>query len=270
MQYPPAWVKGLPDSRYVNQFKQPYLDERPGADIVNGVFNPAIRELQAAYVAMVFGELGDDFYAVRLGWNYYGELGYPAAKFKDRVNCFWASDVHALKTAPVAWQPDNAEQTRKYLNWYLDSLADYLKFQIATVRQHYRGRLVVLLGSWGIRPAMLDKGMDPNQTELSLGYDFQRLVKAIDDRNTAVCTTWIDADPRFGDDPPVRALAELARRHSIDLWAENTGRANGAAMRLSVDRARQYGVSTLVWAFEPDLFDGQHASLAELAEAFKR
>ena len=35
-------------------------------------------------------------------------------------------------------------------------------------------------------------------------------------------------------------------------------------MELSFERARAYHVSTLVWAFEPDLFDGQHAGLADL------
>ena len=285
IQYPPAWIKKWPNARYVNQYGDVYIDPQPGKDVVNGVFNESIRLAQAAYVAAVFRELGTDFHAVRLGWNYFGELGYPAAKFKDHTNCYWAFDAVAteqkrglaksLKENPrKLWKPGQASgenrDAREFLTWYLDALVDYQNFQIATVRDHYKGRLVVLYGSWGIRPGMLERELqgdlaNPQQTELSLGYDFDRLVGAIDDPLVSPCTTWIDANPDFGNDPPVAYLAGLLKAHpKLQLWAENTGHADLAAMTLSVKRARAYNVSTLVWAFEADLFDGKHASLTDL------
>jgi hypothetical protein len=290
MQYPPGWIKQWPHARYVNQYGDAYIDQQPGRDVVNGVFNESIRLAQAAHVAAVFRELGTDFAAVRLGWNYFGELGYPAAKFKDRTNCYWAFDelaqdqrhglAKSLKPNPrKMWKPggDSHEHrdAKLFLDWYLGALVDYQQFQITTVRRHYAGRLVLLYGSWGIRQAMLVKEVardlgDGSQTELSLGYDFERLVNAIEDKKVAVCTTWIDANPEFGDDPPVAALARLVQAKKLELWAENTGKADLARMKLSIDRAEKYGVSTLVWAFEPDLFDQKHASVTDLKSLLSR
>lgn len=292
LQYPPKWVQDLPDSRYVNQYGDAYINEQPGANVVNAVFNAAIRRHQADYVAKVFAKLGKDFYAVRLGWNYYGELGYPAAKFKDRDNCYWGFDRNAqgqakglpkgIEPCPApGWKPGmsskNAEAATVFANWYLNALVSYQQFQIATVRRHYPGRVVILLGSWGLRPGVLAGEIEghlgnPKQTEISLGYDFARIVGAIDDEKVAVCTTWVDAN--FGNDDdddagrwsPAHYLSTMlkARQSPLELWAENTGRADLAAMKRSFDRCRAYGVTTLVWAFEPDLFDGQHATLADL------
>ena len=287
IQYPPAWIKKWPNSRYVNQYGDAYIDPQPGKDVVNGVFNESIRLAQAAYVAAVFREMGTDFHAVRLGWNYFGELGYPAAKFKDHTNCYWAFDdlaseqqrglTKSLKPNPRRdWkpgQPNANGAAEQFLGWYLDALVDYQRFQIATVRQHYNGRLVMLYGSWGIRPGMVEKELqgdlaNPKQTELSLGYDFDRLIGAVDDPLVFPCTTWIDANPDFGKDPPVAYLAGLLKAHpkQLQLWAENPGHADLAAMKLSFERARACNVSTLIWAFEPDLFDGKHASLKDLQD----
>jgi len=299
MQYPPAWATTLPGARFVNQYGDGYIDEKPGANVVNAVFNATIRKHQAAYVEQVFKDLGADFYAVRLGWNYYGEMGYPAAAFNKQVNCYWGFDANAqgvlhdrpatVKPCPVpGWLPGSKTPKNvaasRFANWYLDSLVDYQQFQIQTVRKYYKGRLPILYGSWGVRPGVLAQQIgkdldDDKQTEMQLGYDFDRLVAAIDDPGVAVCCTWADSNPTFGNDfgkgpqgwAPVHYLAERAKAHKLKLqvWAENTGDADAAALKLTFDRVRKYDVNVLVWAFEPQLYDGKHATIDQLASEVK-
>jgi hypothetical protein len=299
MQYPPAWMLALPNARYVNQFGEAYVDESPGKNIVNGVFNQAVRDAQAAYVARLFRDLGHDFFAVRLGWGYFGEMGYPAGAFKQHTNCYWGFDALAhgkiaglpatLKPCPVPdWTPGvaSADHTdaRRFGEWYLASLADYERWQIASVRRYFAGPLPVLLGSWGLRTGDIEHAVandlgDAKQTEFPLGYDFDRLAAAIDDPKVVLYTTWIDSNPEFGDDAgknparwsPVHYLAVRAAAHRpvLQVWGENTGNADVDALRLSFSRARTYHLNTLLWAFEPQLFDGHHATLAELADQLR-
>jgi len=106
VQYPPAWVRQLPGAQFVNQFGQVYDQRSPGANGVNAVFSQAVRERQAAYAARLFRDLGDDFFAVRLGWGYYGELQYPMHKYEGKTNCYWAYDELAQGPGPACpWRP---------------------------------------------------------------------------------------------------------------------------------------------------------------------
>lgn len=298
MQYPPAWVRALPGSRFVNQFSDEYNeDERPGTNGVNAVFNQKMRDLQAAYAADVFKQLGADFFAVRLGWGYYGELNMPDRKFNQKDNCYWAYDDFAQGRQPglpagmnrcpaPGFKPgdDNTDAARAFANWYMHALKNYHDWQIETVRRHYDGALAMMYPSWGIRPGQLDAAIAGNLSgstpaerngETQRAFDFARFIMGVRDPNLVVYTSWIDSNPEFGDDAsadparwsPVHYLADCAARNPLKLkvWGENTGRGDVKAMQLSFDRMRKYNLIGLVWAFEKDLYDttGKYATLAD-------
>ena len=306
MQYPPPWLFDLPHSRFVNQFGDAYDLPQPGKQRGNAVFNQAIRDRQAAYVTRIFADLGQDFFAVRLGWGYYGELNLPLHKFNGHVNCYWAFDALAQGKAQglpagippcprPGWVPGTRASHRgdhraaaQFMAWYCDALKDWQDWQVATVRKSYAGRLAILYPSWGLRPGGLaaavahdlDGATSPEiNGETQLALDFARLVKSIRDPQVLVYTTWIDANPPGTDDAggnparwsPARYLASLADAHSLHLskWGENTGRGDLAAMELSVRRMRDNGMIGLMWAFESDLYDGKYATLDDFARLIR-
>ncbi len=301
IQYPPAWAFDLPNSRYVNQYGDAYVDDRPGANGLNAVFNQQIRDLQAAYAARVFQELGNDFYAVRLGWGFYGELSYPINDYADRVNAYWAfGDVAqgrvpglaaTLTPNPVpGWIPGTASQdhesARQFAAWYLDAMSDYQNWQIATVRRDFKGPLAVLYPSWGLRPGQLDAAISrdlsgftsPEQNgEIQRGHDFARHVANLKDSKVIVYTTWLDTSPTLGDDAgddptrwsPVHYLAQLAGDHrpALQVWGENTGQGTVDDMQLCFDRLEAFGLTGLFWAFDDQLYDttSDYASIDDYA-----
>lgn len=305
VQYPPPWAFEVPNGRYVNQHGEVYADSEPGANGLNAVFNQEVRDLQSDYVARAFEELGDDFYAVRLGWGYYGELSYPSHSYNDRPNVYWGFDDVALGKAgslpttlspnPVPdWKPGDPSPdhgaARQFADWYLDAMTDYQNWQIATVREHYDGRLAVLYPSWGLRPGQLDAAVDRDLSgftspelngEVQRGHDFSRHVDGLPDREVrtsrvVVYTTWLDASPEFGDDggqdpvgwSPVHFLASLAeeRGQALEVWGENTGWGSVDEMALCFDRLDTYALSGLFWAFEEQLYGGgTYATLDDYA-----
>nr|MDQ2731393.1 hypothetical protein [Armatimonadota bacterium] len=95
IQYPPGWLFRIPNSHYVDQFGDVFSDRLPGMNGVNAIFNAAVRVKQAEYVRQVLKDLGTDFYAVRLGWGWFGELNFPPNSFADHKNCYWAFDAVA-------------------------------------------------------------------------------------------------------------------------------------------------------------------------------
>ncbi len=301
IQYPPDWLRDLPGARFVNQFGDVYIDRAPGKNVANFVFNSSLRDHLGAYLAALFQQLGTDWAGVRLGGGWYGELNYPAARFAGNSNCYWAFDAIAqgrerglpagMEPCPVpGWVPgqpsDDHGSARLFANWYFDSLKHYHDWQIATVRRHYAGHLMMLYPSWGIRPGQLDAaiGKDLSGTtpaekngEVSRGFDFARFIGGIRDPQVWVQSTWLDSNPAWSDDTsadparwsPARFLAHLARRRTppLRVSAENTGGGGSAALDLSARRVRELGLDGLYWAFGPDLFDGKPPELEDLRPA---
>ncbi len=302
MQYPPGWLFAHPHARYVNQHGEVFADPAPGMNAPNSVFNYLIRERQRDYIAGIFRHLGSDWVAVRLGGGWYGELNYPPAVFGGKANCYWAFDPIAqgrepglpegVRPCPVpGWKPGQASAdhaaARSFAEWYLDSLQNYHDWQIATVRGHYAGPLMMMYPSWGIRPGQLDAaiagdlaGASPAEKngEVQRGFDFTRFIGGIRDPLVWVHCTWIDSDPAWSDETssnparwsPPRFLASLARAHNppLRVSAENTGGGGPAALALSANRVRELKLDAFYWAFCPDLFDGRAPELDDLGRAF--
>lgn len=304
VQYPPAWLHQLPHARYRNQHGDLFIDTSSGLNVVNSVFNQSIRERQRDYVAAIFRHLGSDWAGVRLGGGWYGEVNYPSAKFAGKTNCYWAYDPVAqgeipglpagMKPSPVpGWKPGQPspgnDSARLFIEWYLDSLKNYHDWQIATVRAHYKGPLMMLYPSWGIRPGQIDAAVAANLSgttpaeqngEIQRGFDFARFVGGIRDPQVWVQCTWLDSDPAWSDDTsadparwsPGKYLAHLARRHTppLKVSAENTGGGGMPALALSARRARELELTALFWAFAPALFDGVPPELSDLRPAFSK
>ncbi len=298
MQYPPAWIFTLPHSRYVNQFGQAFAAGL-GEDVPNAVFNQAVRDRQAAYIAAVATALGEDFLFVRLGAMKYGELAYPTHRFGATENAYWGFDAVAqgltaglpagVSACPVpGWLPGQSSAdhatARAFLEWMLDALVDYQNWQVQTARAHFPGALAMLYPSWGCRPGQIESaiqgdlagGTSPEiNGEVQRGLDFERLVGALTDTNVIVYCTWVDSSPAYshdeGDDPrqwsPARYLAHLAATSMPPLaaWAENTGGGDLATLQLAFRRVRAYGYQGFLYAFERDLYDGQAPEIADFA-----
>jgi hypothetical protein len=303
VHHPPDWLLARPNSRFVNQHREPYAPRESGKRIANMVFNDAMRDQQATYLSQLFTEFGTDFYGVRLGGGWFGELNYPEATYGGRATNYWGFDDIALGEAeglaagvdanPVpAWrpgQPSDDDEAKRFVEWYLDSLQQYHDWQIDTVRQHYDGRLLMLYPSWGIRPGQLEEAIasDLDGTtaaerngNLAKGLDVARFVAGIDDDAVVVYTTWLDADasrdggsdPRYWSSP--KYLAHLARDRDepLSVMGENTGANGPDALELSFEQAREHGLEAIIWAFERELFEprGDLAGLAEFSAEIER
>lgn len=291
LQYTPNWLLELPNSRFVNQYGDPYQDNRA----VNAVFNQQLRDHQSEYVRHVFASLGTDFFAVRMGWGINNEMMYPPATYNGRANSYWAFDPIAQGQVPglppgmspapqPGWRPGtpsgDTTDAAAFINWYLASLKHYHDWQLATVRAVYPGRLMMLYPSWGVRPGEIEAAVASNlsgQTspeingEVQRGLDFARLIEDTDDPLLVVYTTWLEAYDAEddGSDPrewtPVHYLASLAADHPLKLavWGENSGRNSPSEMAWTISQVQKYRLEGMLWAFEEDLYGGKYANLAE-------
>jgi hypothetical protein len=294
LQYPPEWIKNTNHAMYINQYGEVFDPVgQPGANGLNAVFNRTIRDAQSAHVERFFSLFGTDFYAVRLGWGLYGELNYPHPNHKNRKNCYWAFDPIAqghiqglpegVTSCPVpGWMPgtasDNHNAARQFIDWYLNALKNYHDWQITAVRKFHAGKIVMLMGSWGIRygdiEGYIQKDLtDDGRTEIQRGFDFGKYIAGVTDPKYIVCSTWIDTPAQFCDDAssnpsrwsPVHYLAFQAQNHPLKLkvWGENTGPGSVRDMQLTFERARAFAVEAVIWAFEKDLFVEEHAQLSD-------
>lgn len=304
IQYPPGWVRDLPNGRYVNQYGDVHHDPRPGCQSANAVFGRAVREAIARYVARVREAFGDDFVLIRLGWGHYGELNYPHPDAPGGKNAYWsfcdaaqgrAPDALAVGQVPCptpGWRPGDPSPNReaaRFAEWHLEALRNYHDGQIALMRGLYPDTpLAMLYPSWGIRPGQLDAavagrlaGDTPAEKngEVQRALDFARCIAGIDDPHVVVYVTWVDSDPAFGDDAgqnpagwsPPHWLSWLAARHPLRLsmQGENTGGGGREALRRTVERARRYRLRAVYWAFEPQLLGPEPPTLDELVPAFR-
>jgi hypothetical protein len=136
---------------------------------------------------------------------------------------------------------------------------------------------MMLYPSWGIRPGQAEAAVEANldgstsaeqNGEVQRGLDFERQVRAIEDEDVLVTTTWLDADasgdaradPRYWS--PAKYLSSLADDHPLCLraYGENTGRGDWEAMELSASQMRRYGFLGMAWYNEEQLFSGRYAT----------
>jgi hypothetical protein len=238
----------------------------------------------STYINTVFSDLGNDFFAIRLGGGHWGELTYPHHVYQNSTNCYWAFDANAKSRNPVPdWQPGDSspnKEAEKFFNWYLDALVDYQNWQISQVRSHFSGWLMMLYPSWGIRPGQVDEAIAANldgttsaerNGETQRGFDFARQIRAIVDSKVVVTTTWIDA-PADGDTSwnpknwsPVKYLSSLADAHEPQLtkFGENTGKGDLQRMQLSTFQMQHNKLMGMAWYREEEMLAGTYAGLSD-------
>lgn len=271
LQYAPAWVFRDPDSFYVDQYGDRFDSAGAGQHVANGVFDPAVREAEAGYIATIARDFGDPFFAIRVGGGWNGELHYPPGDYAGRGNLYWAYDASAQAASPApGWRPGQASTAlaAAFWAWYAGSLRSYQAWQVATYRRHFSAWLEVLYPGWGLRPGQEDaavRGLLADTTaaevngETQQGNDFAGAIAALDDRHAIVYTVWLDA-PAAGTttalESPADYLHGLAVRRGLPTAGENSvsGR-SASSMRLSVRRTRALTMAGMMWMNEQDLVD---------------
>ncbi|HTV12898.1 MAG TPA: beta-galactosidase [Acidimicrobiales bacterium] len=134
-QSTPSWIFSLPGSTYVNQVGTASTE-------ANFVFNQAVRQLAAQYLASVAAKLGlSSFWAIRLTSGGDPEMLYPPG------GSYWAFDQAALTGRGLpptmtpnpfpSWRPGNAgltlAQVNKWVDWYVGGLDDVTNWQMRTL-----------------------------------------------------------------------------------------------------------------------------------------
>ena len=287
LQCPPSWVFELDDhTRFVDQYGEPWHGD-VGQDVPNAVFNPKVRRAQEDYLHRIADDLADlEFFGVRASGLPDDELRYPEARAGGPPDSFWAFDHHAQAASPVpGWKPGQpgVDEANAFLEFYLDSLAGYGEWSVATHRAAFGASptLMVQLGSWGVRPGDIDAaaatrldGSSPgvSRETLQQGLDWERqLPRFAQADGVIVSGTWMDAPDQgteVGDESPIRYIARLAEPLGLGVIGENTGRNDADEMLRSVRRVVDLDLEGMMWMRGPDLFtDEGYASIDDYAAA---
>lgn len=290
LQYPPGWVfeAGTAGGRFVDQDGREWHGE-VGDDIADGVFDPRVRDAQEDYLLRL-GELlrRHEPTGVRLGGLARGELHYPFVDTDGRRDTFWAYGKAAQDRCPVpGFRPgdDDEEDARVFVDWYLEELSGYGRWQVDVAREAFGDdpRLLVLQPSWGLRPGDVEeavadglRGETPGERRgtLTEGLDWERQLPLLAQvPGTAVCTTWVDS-PDQGDDPglisPGRFLAGLAAEAGLGAWGENTGGNDADDLDRCVALVDELDLEGLFWMSAADLGEDGNADLDDYREALVR
>jgi hypothetical protein len=149
---------------------------------------------------------------------------------------------------------------------------------------------MMLFPSWGVRPGQAAAaasarlaGGTPAEVngEIQRGYDFERQVAAIDDRDVLVTSTWLEAgrwdpDGDCGKDAtrwtPVHYLAHLAERHPLRLrlFGENGGHDSHDDMEFAARQMRRYGLLGMLWFSGSEMRSGRYASLHDYRQVIRQ
>lgn len=94
--YPASWVSSIDgNTLFKNQYGDTFQPASPGKNVVNVVFNNNVRSALSTYIQTIFQDFGTNFYAVRAGGGWYGELHYPEQSYNGRTNSYWGYDANA-------------------------------------------------------------------------------------------------------------------------------------------------------------------------------
>lgn len=289
-QYPPGWVfaAGVDGGRFVDQHGTPWHGA-VGDDVADAVFDEQVREAHGQHLhrlGTLFADHAPE--VVRVGGLARGELHYPFADHERAPGTLWAYGAAARRRSPVpGLRPGDGSEgdTAALVDWYLQSLADFGRWELEVVREAFGPgpTALVLQPSWGLRPGDVEEavasGLDggsraERRGTLTEGLDWHRqLVAFADVPGAAVCTTWLDT-PDQGDDPgstsPGRYLAGLAAGTGLPVWGENTGGNDVADLARCVDLVDELGLGGLFWMGAADLGRAGNAGLDDLGSVLAR
>jgi hypothetical protein len=280
--YVPSWVFGLNAStRFVDQYGNVWYGGA-GENVPDPVWDPAVRQAQHTFLAELGASLsGLPISAVRAGGLLNGELRYPPA---TSHNSYWAFDRDAQAQSPVpGWRPGDPgkAQATAFVNWYLGSLTVYQNALVTATKQAFpAANVMVLYPAWGIRPGQIEQavngdldGSSPAELNgaLSEGLDWASQVASLP-VGTTVYTTDLgapDQGPGVTGEAPVFYLASLAAPRKLPLAGENAGLDTAVTLDRCVQRARQLGLTDMLWMNEASLYSARAVdpTLADLGQA---
>ncbi|MEX5297363.1 hypothetical protein RCG67_01120 [Kocuria sp. CPCC 205292] len=282
-QYVPDHIFDIPDSRFVNQDGEIWR-AGPGENIVDPVFNPAVRAAYATHLNRL-GRIFEDreIYAVRVGGLIRGELGYPVGKTPGR---YWMYSEAAKASMPVPnWRPGTGStvEARFMLDHYLDSLTKYSEWLVNGISDAFPQayQYQVLLPSWGVRPGALEEQINqlgqPTISEsgrrgIEAGLDWARTIPALaNNPKVAFSSTWADAASQGSGaqyQAPMLYIASLSRPYGSALLGENTGKGTPAELRATTSALQGVNAETLIWMRASNLGLPGQVSATDLGVAF--
>jgi len=250
LQYPPAWVRELPDATLLGG-----VGGRPAG--VDMVFSAAVRGATDEYLGRLAADVGfDGVAAVRVGTTRTGELGYPGPGAGGHTGEYWAFSAPAQHGSPLpGWVPGRptvtAAQADTWFTWYAGALSAAVGRQIDRLRAlGFTGRVHLPVAGRGVLPAdraaavagLLDGRNDPDGA-LERGLDYPAIFAALAARDDA---DRIDVDFTGLDDvSAVRARAQAqdgCRAGDEDGLLERADVADWSAQRFTSALARRLGL----------------------------
>jgi len=191
-------------------------------------------------------------------------------------------------------------QVSQWYAWYLGASVDALAWEMRTLRDgNFSGALQLVMpgngaNSWVVThrlgDGLADRSYDgfhtlntgavwdrvlnllPDLTgvtvDVSSVYDYSGDVRGNGCASADDAVSWSTPGAMDGWSS-TRALAYLARRHHLPLVGENPGASSGEDLRHVFQLAASCGLGTVYWAWDYQLYDGQHASTADLAEELR-
>ena len=292
---PPDWVLGI----------EPWRDQ-DGATYGDGPnwFNASVQQAIADYLAYVVQTIGpENLDAVRIGGTSgAGEINYPEMP-PYKYAAFSPSALAGTALVPKNPAPQckppscSAHDAPIFFAWYVDALAGFCNFQVATLRgAGYQHDASWLFAGGGVTPGlkqlMLDHGLAPTADVpddyhvAGGGIDEPELIANIADKgeHTVVTNTGIDdssvagadetsADPEAWSAPHWTAFN--ADRFMLRKGGENVGyQADGydtaARMQVAFDVMDRFGYAKLMWAFDAQLRTEHGATVDDYARLIAR
>lgn len=203
---------------------------------------------------------------------------------------------HWYPGQPLNGRAATVAELRQWWLWYLHALVDAHDWEASAIRRAgFRGPLQYVIPGPGVRPLALKHALqnglasDPQDAfhQVNVGTAWYLLIPQLKDRNAFIdissvydhsgtprgnaCQTG-DLSVDYLHDPAVnswsstRWLALLAKRNGFRTIGENPGQDSAEVMSKSFALAQSCGLTGLQWAFDDELYDGQHASIEDLAQ----
>ncbi|WP_285586523.1 beta-galactosidase [Actinomycetospora sp. NBRC 106378] len=173
LQYPPAWVRALPDAAVRDQ-----AGRTPDTGAVDTVFSAAVAAAADGYLRRLVAAVpADRLVGIRLGTSTAGELGHPGPEASGAAfDSWWAfgpAPQHGQGLAPGQvpsplpdWIPGQRtwqgravtpDQARSWFDWYSGALVRAVADRARSLRAAgYRGPVHVPAAGRGVLPAALD------------------------------------------------------------------------------------------------------------------
>jgi hypothetical protein len=293
VHFTPAWVKALPNSRFVNQ---------NGAtnSMLNVVYNQKIREKVQAYYAQIDKDFGmENFWALRVTSGGSSEILYPG----DRT--YWAYDANAQNGPDMppsmarnpfpGWKPGDRSitttQVGQWADWYLKALNDVANWQMTVMDGlGFRGYYQMLTPGSGVRPNNYTSDIN---TYLPFSYTgvgavWDRFYANLPNKKNVVVYVSSVADNSGANDScqptdPAQSMtstalnswsatrwqARIATQHNLPIAGENPGyglptslqdfyvdTSSTGMMASAIRQAQTCNFQTFYWAHDFRLYDG--------------